>query len=144
MAPLQKSAWWGLGIGLVFAVAFILVFTLKGGIAAFETDQGFRIIIDVLWIGSLLANFIIISLSLRPGMADERDRVILARAPQVQWLLVIITMVFWTIGLNEIYRNPGLMPTDFLYIIFMSVLIVSMLGQSIGILFGYWRMNRNG
>ena len=42
MAPLQKRAWWGLGVGLVFAAAFTLVFILKGGIATFDEDRNFR------------------------------------------------------------------------------------------------------
>jgi len=51
MAPLQKRAWWGLAIGLVFAVAFVLVFVLMGGIETFDADPTFRIIINVLWVG---------------------------------------------------------------------------------------------
>lgn len=145
MTPLQKRAWWSLAIGLAFATAFTLVFILMGGIATFEEDRTFRIIIDVLWLGSLLANLVIINLVLRrPGMVDERDRLVLDRAPRIQWLAVVFTLVAWTIALNEIYRDPDLMPTDFLFVIFMSVLIVSMLGQSLGILIGYWRMNRDG
>ena len=85
MAPLQKRAWWGLIIGLAFAVAFALVFILMGGIGAFDEDQDFRIIIDVLWIGGLLANLVIMELTLRkPAQVDERDRMIQGRAPRVE------------------------------------------------------------
>jgi hypothetical protein len=142
MTPLQKRAWWGLGIGLAFAISFVLVFVLMGGITSFEEDQTFRIIIDILWIGSLLANLVIINLVLRrPGMVDERDKLVLDRAPRIQWLAVVCTLVAWTIGLNEVYRDPNLMPTDFLFVIFMSVLIVSTLAQSLGILIGYRRIS---
>ena len=145
MAPLQKRAWWGLAIGLVFAVAFSLVFILKGGIATFDEDQSFRIIIDILFVGGLVANLLIVNLALRnPGMVDERDKLILDRAPRIQWLAVIFTMVAWTIALTEVYHNTGLVPTVFLYVIFMSILIVSTLAQSLGILIGYWSMNRHG
>jgi hypothetical protein len=144
MAPLQKRALWGLIIGLAFAVAFTLVFVLMGGIDTFDKDQNFRIIIDVLWIGGLVANLIIINLTLRkPGMVDERDKLILERAPRVQWLAVIITLVAWTVALPEYYHDTGLVPSVFLYVVFMSVLIVSTLAQSLGILIGYWRMDRN-
>ncbi len=144
MAPLQKRAWWGLGTGLVFAVAFVLVFTLMGGVETFDEDQSFRIIIDVLWIGGLVTNLIIINLTLRkPGMVDERDKLILERAPRVQWLSAIITLVAWTVALTEYYHDTGLVPSVFLYVVFMSVLIISTLAQSLGILIGYWRMNRN-
>ena len=145
MAPLQKRAWWGLGVGLVFGTAFLLVFILMGGIEAFDEDQGFRIIIDVLWIGGLIANLVIVNLALRkPSMADERDKLILDRAPRIQWLAVVFTLVAWTIALTEIYSESGQIPAVFLYVIFMSVLIVSTLAQSLGILIGYWRMGRNG
>ena len=145
MAPLQKRAWWGLAIGLIFAVAFTLVFILKGGIATLEEDQGFRIIIDILWVGGLVANLVIVNLALRkPGMVDERDKLIMDRAPRIQWLAVVFTLVAWTIALTEIYSESGQIPAVFLYVIFMSVLIVSTLAQSLGILIGYWRMGRNG
>jgi hypothetical protein len=145
MAPLEKRAWWGLAAGIAFAIAFALVFVFKGGIETFDEDQGFRIIIDVLWIGGMLANLIIVNLALRKkGMVDERDRLIVDRAPRIQWLAVVFTMVAWTIALPEIYHQTGLVPSVFLYIIFMSVLITSTLGQSLGIIIGYWRMRANG
>ena len=145
MAPLQKRAWWGLAIGLVFAIAFILVFILKGGISTFNEDQSFRIIIDILWVGGLVANLVIVNLALRnAGMVDERDKLIVDRAPRIQWLAVVFTLVAWTIALTEIYHDTGLIPSVFLYVIFMSVLIVSTLAQSLGILIGYWSMNRHG
>jgi uncharacterized membrane protein len=140
MAPLQKRAWWGLGVGLVFATAFILVFILMGGIETFDEDRGFRIIINVLWVGGLAANLIIVTLALRkPGLADERDLRIFEGAPRVQWPAVVVTLAVWMITLTEIYSDTGQIPAVFMYVIFMSVLIVSTLAQSLGILIGYWR-----
>ncbi len=145
MAPLQKRAWWGLGVGLAFAIAFVLVFFLMGGIETFDSNQGFRIIIDVLWVGGLVANLVIIDLALRrPGMVDERDKMILDRAPRVQWIAVIFTLMAWVIVLNEVYQSTGLIPAVYLYVIFISVLTVSTLAYSLGILIGYWRANRSG
>jgi hypothetical protein len=144
MTPLQKRAWWGLAVGLVFALAFLLVFIFKGGIRTFDEDQEFRIIIDILWIGGLIANLVIVNLTLRkPGMVDERDRLIMDRAPRIQWLAVVFSLVVWTIALTEVYHETKLVPSVFLYVIFMSVLIISTLAQSLGILIGYWRMDRN-
>ena len=140
MAPLQKRAWWGLGTGLVFAVAFTLVFILMGGIETFNEDQGFRITINVLWVGGLVANLIIVTLALRKhGMVDERDLRIVERAPRVQWLAVVLTLAVWMIALTEVYSDTGQIPSVFMYVIFMSVLIVSTLSQCLGILIGYWR-----
>jgi len=144
MAPLQKRAWWGLGVGLAFGVAFTLVFILMGGIDAFDTDQTFRLVVDLIWIGGLVANLIIMNLTLlKPGMVDERDRVILDRAPRIQWLAVVLTMVVWVITRNEVYQESGLVPAVYLYVVFISLLIVSTLAQCLGIVIGYWRMNRD-
>lgn len=143
MAPLQKRAWWGLVIGLVFGVAFIIVFFTTGDIEKFDEDKNFRITIDVLAIVALVVNLIIVNMPLRkPNITDERDLRIMEWAPRVQWLAVIFTLVAWTIGLSEYYHNTGLVPSTFLFIIMLSVLVVSSLAQSIGILVGYWRMNR--
>ena len=145
MAPLQKRAWWGLAVGLIFAIVFTLVFILKGGVSTFDEDQGFRITIDILWVGGLVANLVIVNLALRkPRMVDERDKLIVERAPRIQWLAVVFSMVIWTIALTEIYHDTGMVPSVFLYVIFMSILIVSTLAQSAGILIGYWSMGRHG
>jgi len=45
--------------------------------------------------------------------------------------------------LPEAYRDAGQVPVIFLFLIFMSSLIVSMIAQSVGILIGYRRMERN-
>lgn len=139
MAPLQKRAWWGLGVGLAFTVAFVLVFILMGGVEAFDTNQGFRIIVNILLIGALVAHLLIMDFSLRKATVDERDKLILGRAPRIQWIAVILTLAAWVVVLNEVYRATGLIPALYLYVIFMSVLIVSWLAQSLGILIGYWR-----
>jgi hypothetical protein len=144
MAPLQKRAWWGFGVGLVFAIAFTLVFIFMGGIKTFDTNQGFRIIIDVLWVGGLVANLAIVNtIVLRPGMVDERDSRVMEKAPLIQWLAVIFTLLAWMLVLNEVYQSTGLIPAVYLYVIFMSVLIVSTLAQCLGIVIGYWRIDRD-
>ncbi len=141
MAPLQRRAFYGLLIGFVWIVAIVVVFILEGGISAFNEDQGFRLIIDGLWIGGLIVYWILFETILRrPGHADERDKLILGKAPRFQWLAVIFSLVAWVIALSESYHDEGQVPVVFLYLIFMSVLIVSMIGQAIGILIGYWRM----
>jgi len=53
---------------------------------------------------------------------------------------VIIQLVAWVISLSESYWDQGQIPVVFLYLIFMSTLIVSTVAQSIGILIGYRRM----
>ena len=138
MAPLQKRALYGLAFGVVWAVAMILVFIAKGGVGTFNEDQGFRLIVDGLWIGGLIFYAILMFTLRKKNQIDERDRLILGRAPVVQLWAVIFSLVIWTMVLTEIYWDQGI-PPIFMYIIFIATLVVSAVAQSIGILIGYWR-----
>jgi hypothetical protein len=143
MAPLQKRALYGLVFGVAWAVAIIVVFIVKGGVSTFSEDQGFRLIIDGLWIGGLVFYGISMLTLRKKSQFDERDRLILGRAPVVQLWAVIFSLVIWTIVLTESYWDQGI-PPIFMYLVFMSTLIVSAVAQSIGILIGYWRIGRYG
>ena len=145
MAPLQKRAWYSLAIGLVLAIALIGLFIAKGNVTTFDEDLGFRLIVYALWIGVPLAYLIVVNLTLRkPEQVDERDKMIMGRAPRVQWLAVIFSLAAWIIVLTELYWDQGQVPVIYLTLIFISTLIVSTLAQSLGILIGYWSMNRHG
>ena len=144
MAPLQKRALYGVIFGAVWTIAIIVVFILMGGAAAFDTDQTFRLIMDGIWIGGLVVYLVLFYPIIRkPTQVDERDKLILDRSPRSQWLAIIFTLAAWVIGLTEGYRNQGI-PTVFMYLMFISVLIVSSIAQCAGILLGYRSMNRNG
>ena len=144
MAPLQKRALYGIAFGVIWIIAILLVFLLKGGINTFDQDTQFRGIIYGLWIGGLVLYLILFETILRkPNQVDERDKLIMDLSPKVQWRAVIFTLVAWIITLTEVYREEGQVPIIFLFLIFMSVLIVSSITQCLGILIGYWRMNRN-
>ena len=145
MAPLQKRALYSFVIGLVLAIALIAVLVAQGDITAFDRDPNLRLIMYAVLIGVPLVYLILVNISLRkPTQVDERDRLIIERSSRTQWLAVIFSLVAWTIALTEVYRDQGQVPIVFLNLIFMSTLIISTLAQSLGILLGYWRMNRNG
>lgn len=150
MAPLQKRALWGLGVGILWAVITTAVFINGGGINEFHDSSSFRLTMDALYIGWLVVYAVLMAPVLKFGrmnkskvVIDERDRAIITRAPLTQLWAVILSLVAWTIGLTEIYHSDGQVPTSYLYIIFFSTLIISTLAQSLGILIGYWRMDRN-
>ena len=144
MAPLQKRAVYGLIFGIAWIIAIVGVFILKGGATAFDADQTFRLIMDSIWIGGLIVYLALFYPILRkPSLVDERDKLIYDRSPRIQWLAVIITLVAWVIGLSEAFHGQGV-PTVLLYVMFFTILCVSAVSQCIGILVGYWRMNRNG
>jgi nicotinamide riboside transporter PnuC len=145
MAPLQKRALYSFVIGLVLTIALIAVLVIQGDITAFERDLNLRLIMYAVLIGVPLVYLILVNLTLRkPTQVDERDRLIIERSSRAQWLAVIFSLVVWTIALTEIYHDQGQVPIAFLQLIFMSTLIISTLAQSLGILVGYWEMNRNG
>ena len=145
MAPLQKRALYSLIIGFIFAIALIVVFLLENDVTAFNRDEILRWITYAALIGVPLTYLILIDLTLRkPTQLDERDRLIILRSGRVQWLAVIFSLAAWMICLTEIYQEQRQVPVVFLTLIFISTLIISILAQSIGILLGYWRMNRNG
>lgn len=145
MAPLQKRAFYGLLFGIVWILAMMAVFLLKGGAPAFDRDANFRLILDGLWIGGLLVYLVLFAAITRQRTKfDERDKLILDRSSRAQWLAVLLSLVAWIVVLSEVYRSEGQLPIVFLYIIFIFILAVGSIAQSAGILIGYWRMNRNG
>lgn len=145
MAPLQKRALISLLIGLALAIALIVVFVTRD-INAYATDLGFRLIVYALWIGVPAVYLVLMNLThlSKLKQIDERDKLIKDRAPKIQWLSVIFTLVVWYIVLNDLYWDQGQLPVVYLTFIFISTLIISTLAESLGILIGYWRMNRNG
>ncbi len=145
MAPLQKRALYSFIIGLVLTIALIAVLVAQGDITAFERDPNLRLVMYAVLVGVPLIYMVLMNLTLRkPTQLDERDRLIIERSSRAQWLTVIFTLVAWTIALTEIYQEQGQVPIAFLKLIFTSTLIISTLAQSLGILAGYWEMNRNG
>ena len=145
MAPLQKRALYSFVIGLVLTIGLIAVFVAQGDITAFERDLNLRLITYAVLIGVPLIYLILVNLTLRkPTQVDERDRLIIERSSRAQWLAVIFSLVVWTIALTEIYQDQGQVPIAFLNLMLWSTLIISALAQSLGILVGYWEMNRNG
>ncbi|MDD4876589.1 MAG: hypothetical protein PHQ86_05640 [Dehalococcoidales bacterium] len=144
MAPLQKRAFYGLIFGIVWIITIITFFVLNGGATAFDTNQTFRLIMDGIWVGGLAVYLVLFYTIIRkPKLVDERDRLIYDRSPRIQWLAVIFALVAWVIGLTEAFHGQGV-PTVYLSIMFFTILSVSSVAGSIGILVGYQRMNRNG
>ncbi|MFC1910710.1 hypothetical protein ACFLUQ_02105 [Chloroflexota bacterium] len=144
MAPLQKRALYSLGIGITLAIVLIIIVILKD-INTFDEDLGFRMIVYALWIGVPLSYLIVVNLTLRkPGQIDERDKLIMAKAPMVQYLAILFSLAAWTIALTEAFSDQGHVPVIYLTLIMISTLIISTIAQSAGILIGYWRGGSNG
>ena len=139
MAPLQKRALYSLIIGLFLVIALTVVFLMKG-VATFDDDLGFRLIVYALWIAVPLVYLIAVDPILqKPKQVDERDKMIVEKATKVQLAAVILSVLAWAIALTEAYWGQGQVPIIFLTLIVISTLSVSTIAQSLGILIGYWR-----
>ena len=68
----------------------------------------------------------------------ERDRAILARAPLAQSTGLILVLAIWMISLGQMFHAEGVVPMVYIYLIFGSVILTSLIAQSVGILLGYW------
>jgi hypothetical protein len=143
MAPLQKRALYSFIIGLILAAGLVAVFTIKG-IDTLNGESGYRFIIYALWVGVPVVYGILINVTLRkPTQIDERDRLIIERSARTQLLGIIFSLAAWTIILTEVYHDAGQIPAIYVTIIFISVLVISTLAQSLGILLGYRRMDKD-
>ena len=144
MTPQQKRAWYGLAIGVVWSLAILAVFIIKGA-TAYNEDAGMRALLYVLFIAGLLAY---LAMSYLTGwkmrkmgvITDERDMMILSKVPRYQMFAVLITLGVWVGALSEIYWDQGQIPVVFPYLIFYSVIIVNIVFKSAGALIAYWRM----
>jgi len=142
MARLQKRALYGLIVSFLWIIALVVTFISKGGIDTFVVDQGFEALMVGMMVVGFLAYFItlLVTRGKRGEVTmDERDRAILAKARATQLWSAMLTLAVWMISLSRIYWGQGQVPVQYLYIIFMSTILVVIVTENAGILLGYWR-----
>jgi len=145
MAPLQKRALYSLIIGVALTAVFVVVLLLQGDLTAFDDNQDIRMVMYVALIGVPLVFTVLVNLTMRnPNRYDERDRQVFEKSHRFQSGTAVITMAAWTVTLTEIYWDQGQMPIAYLNLVFVSILIMSTLGQSLGIVLGYRRLSDHG
>ena len=143
MTPQQKRGWYGLAIGIVWSLALVAVFIVKGA-TAFDLDSGMRATVYLLFIAGVLAYVAMLYITgwrmRREGVImDERDRMILRKVPVYQMFAVLWTLAAWAIALSEIYHDQGQVPVVFTWLMFYSAIIVNIVFASAGTLIAYWR-----
>ncbi|HEX9167248.1 MAG TPA: hypothetical protein VF862_15140 [Gemmatimonadales bacterium] len=129
------------GLALIAAAGVIVV---RAGADTFYDDDTTRVTVTLLMLAALvvLASFAIRAraLSVRPGSpVDERDVAILDRAPLLEGNAMLVTLVFWVIGLQETYHRAGAVPLVWLYLVMWSMLLLKALVLPLGVLIGYRR-----
>lgn len=141
--PLQRLARLGFALTLVcFAVAAGIVMVL--GPQEFWDNDRVRLTAT----GCVLAGLAVFGVvNARAGLwaksddgqLDERDRVILSGASTGQAGAMLVTVAAWNIKLAETYHAGGAVPVVFIYLIFWSCMMMSILAWFGGIVIGYRR-----
>jgi hypothetical protein len=72
-------------------------------------------------------------------VVDERDRAILARSLSVESMIVLLSLVVWTVVLTEVYWDEGVAPVGYFQLLFWSTFVGGAFGRSLGIVMGYRR-----
>ncbi len=146
MPALQKRAWWGLAVTLA-TLAIITVILMNQGAAAYWEDDSLRLTVVGIFMAGLFGYVVTLLAPLIRGnrhKLDERDRMVLSRAGAVQSGLVLIALAGWLITLTERFREQGAIPVVYLYLLFGSIVLINLIGQSLGILLGYLIGSANG
>ncbi len=143
MTPQQKRAWYGLVIGIVWSLALVAVFVVKGA-TAFDENAGVRATVYGLFVAGILAYVAMLYITgwrmRREGViTDERDRLILRKVPVYQMFAVLFTLAGWAVALSEVYHDQGQIPVVFTWLMFYSAIIVNIVFASAGTLIAYWR-----
>ena len=138
-------------IGFIIAVVtlgVIMGILMKYGAMTYWEDDDLRLIVVGIFLAGLVAHVTVTGLFMARaealGKIDERDQAVLARSPAAQGALVLIGLAIWTSYLTTHFRDEGAVPVVYLYLMFGSVVLLVLMGQSLGILIGYWIGGRGG
>lgn len=147
MPRLQKRAWWGCGISFATFATTATILVNQGAAAYWENDD-LRTLVVMIFIGGLFAYVGVVlgwlAKAEMTGKLDERDQLILGRAPTAQFASMFLTMAAWLVILPKMFHDEGAIPVVYLYLMFGSLVMVALWAQSVGILLGYWIEGRRG
>lgn len=141
--PLQRLAAWSLAAVFLLAAAAAVVVALNGVDAAWNDDPvrltatGF--VLAAIAVYAVYGSRVAWLASRDDGTLDERDRAILAAAPAGQAPAMLVTLAVWMIVLIERHHATHLVPSAYLYLLFWSTLLVSILALLTGVVVGYRR-----
>lgn len=125
----------GLGAGLGVLIAVV-------GVDGFHEESAARFAFWLMLMAGIgVLTFAWWTMKRRQGavVADERDRAILARSFSVESMIVLLSLVAWTVGLTEVFWDEGAVPIAYIQLLFWTTLIGGALGRSVGIILGYRR-----
>ena len=80
--------------------------------------------------------------SFRPPESSGRASAIILTSAElrpVRRVDLIVTLAAWMIGLGEAFQSTHLVPSSFIYLIFWSCVLVSLIAMLAGVVIGYRR-----
>lgn len=141
--PLQRLARLGLALTLIcFSVAAGIV--IAYGPQVYWDDDQVRLTAMGFMLAGLAAFAFVgaragLWMKTDDGQLDERDRAILSGASSGQSGAILVTLAVWQIALAETFRAAGAVPIVFLYLMFWSCMMMTILAWLSGIVIGYRR-----
>jgi hypothetical protein len=141
--PLQRLSQRALVVCVLLAVAAAAIVIYHGPQVYWDNDRVRLTVMGLLM--AMLFMFSFVGIRTAAWMAkgetnfDEHDRTIMAGAPAGQVGAILATLGAWIIGLAETYHDAGNVPVVYLYLIFWSCLVMSLLAWLGGIVLGYRR-----
>ncbi len=140
-APLQRLAIAAFFSSLVLAATGAMIALLEGP-DAYQTRDGVRLLVSMLALASTIAATVPVWIARRRSrqghiVLDERDELILFRAPGYQAISMLVVCAAWMIALTEAFWSNGHVPIAFIGLSFWSILVVWAISLPAGILFGY-------
>ncbi len=138
-----KRAWAALIIATAMLVS-VVVLLLRMDTNLWCLDESTRhAMYGIFIVGGLLYGLVV--LLMRPRghqvQTDERDTVIRRKAMVVQWWAVFVTTLVWANALTKMYYEECAVPVKYLWFIFWSTVLISLIAQSAGIIIGYWKVD---
>lgn len=142
--PLERLGWVGLWVTAGVGITMAVLVAVNGATDFYENDTTRGIFTVVLMVGLAVwaGTWRKVKGRERSAVVDERDRAILARSFSVESVLVILSLVAWTVSLTEIFWDDGAIPIGYLQLLFWSTFILGAFGRSLGIVLGYRREPR--
>ncbi len=139
--PLERLGWVGLAAsgGVLAGMAVIL---LVFGVDGFHEEPLARIsfwLLLLVGVGVWTASWYATKRKEGRLPLDERDRAVLARSFSVESIVVLVSLVAWTVGLTEVFWDEGSVPIAYLQLLFWTTFIGGAMGRSLGVVLGYRR-----
>lgn len=63
----------------------------------------------------------------------------MARSFSVESMVVLVSLVAWTVGLTESFWDEGSIPISYIQLLFWTTFVGGAMGRSLGIILGYRR-----